>query len=235
MLEPDGEGGGGEGEGGEGEDITEQLIALLRIRKGESDLRRHTKLLDAEKQEVGKELKERSDELGERQRELMVDLTDVQIELAKQPLNPLFDDAHTAMADAAGKLEKQDAGKETVGDETKAYDLVSDIVNLIVESQCQACSKPGASSQSQATAAAMQFLLQQFGEGEKEGQGMGMSSFGGGSNQGGDTDFNPPVPRTNVGGNTPGERRTRKASGWSGGLPSEFRDALENYFREIEE
>ena len=251
MLEPDGGGeGGGEGGGGEGEDITEQLIALLRIRKGESDLRRHTRLLDEEKLEVAKELKERSnedklriekelkersDELGKRQRDLMVDLTDVQIELAKEQLNPIFDDAHSSMADAAGKLEKQNSGKETVADETKAYDFVSDIVNLIIESQCQSASQSSSSSQSQATAAAMQFLLQQFGEGEQEGQGMGMSSFGGGSNQGGDTDSNPPIQRVGGGDRTPDERRSRKASGWSGGLPNEFRDALENYFREIEE
>jgi hypothetical protein len=233
MLEPD-EGGGGGGEGGgEGKDITEQLIALLRVRKGEGDLRRHTILLEQEKKDVGKELKERSDELGGRQRELMVDLTDVQIELAEESLNPIFDDTHTVMADAAGKLENQDAGQDTVTSETKAFDLVSDLINLIVESQCQACNKPGASSQSQADAAAMQFLLQQYGKGE--GKGMGMSSFGGGSNQGGDTDSNPILPKTNDGGTTPGDRRSRKASGWSGGLPSEFRDALEHYFREIEQ
>ena len=62
-----------------------------------------------------------------------------------------------------------------------------------------------------------------------------MSSFGGGSNQGGDTDSNPTLPKTNDGGTTPGDRRSRKASGWSGGLPSEFRDALEHYFRQIEQ
>ena len=229
LLEPDEEGGGGGG-GGEGKDITEQLIALLRIRKGEADLRRHTILLEQEKKADGKELKERSDELGSRQRELMVDLTDVQIELAEESLNPIFDDTHMVMADAAGKLDKQDAGQETVTSETKALEFVSDIINLIVESQCQSSS----SSQSQsASASAMQFLLQQYGEGK--GQGMGMSSFGGGSNQGGDTDSNPTLPKTNDGGTTPGDRRSRKASGWSGGLPSEFRDALEHYFQKIEQ
>ena len=162
----------------------------------------------------------------------MVDLTDVQIELAEDALNPLFDDSHTAMADAASKLEKQDAGSETMVAEKKAFDLVSDIINLIVESQCQSSS----SSQSQSEAAsAMQFLLQQYGQGEGQGQGMGMSSFGGGSNQGGDTDTNPAIPRVNQKDAKPGERHFRKASGWSGGLPSEFRDALEHYFKEIEQ
>jgi len=239
LLEPqdDGGGGGGEGGGGEGEDITEQLIALLKIRKGEADLRRHTILLDKEKKDVGKELKEKSDELDSQQRKLMMDLTDVQIDLAKEELNPLFDDAHTAMASAADRLKKQDSGQTTVASETKAFDLLSDIVNLIVESQCQACKKPGASSQSQAAAAAMQFLLQQYGQGEGqgEGEGMGMSSMGGGSRQGGDTDSNPATQRTNDGGDSSDPRsRFRKANGWSGGLPSEFREALENYFREIE-
>ena len=136
------------------------------------------------------------------------------------------------MADAASKLEKQDSGNETVTAETQAFDLVSDIINLLVESQCQSSS----SSQSQAnTASAMQFLLQQYGQGEGEGQGMGMSSFGGGSNQGGDTDSNPAIPRANQEDATPGDRHFRKASGWSSGLPSEFRDALEHYFKEIEQ
>ena len=121
--------------------------------------------------------------------------------------------------------------------ETDAFEVVSDIVNLIVESQCQACKKPGASSESQAAAAAMQFLLAQFGQGEgkEEGQGMGMSDFGGGSRQGGDTDSNPAIKKANGEGTAPTDRRTRKASGWSGGMPNEFRDALEHYFREIEE
>ena len=233
LLEPEeSDGGGGEGGGGECKDITEQLIALLRIRKGEADIRRETMLLDKEKRDVGKELKERSDELGARQRELMIDLTDVQIELAEESLNPLFDDSHSAMADAASKLEKQDSGNETVGAETKAYDLVSDLINLIVESQSQSSSSSQSQSQS---ASAMQFLLQQFGQGEGEGQGMGMSSFGGGSNQGGDTDSNPAIPRTKSQDTKPGERHFRKASGWSNGLPSEFREALEHYFKEIEE
>ena len=83
----------------------------------------------------------------------------------------------------------------------------------------------------------MQFLLQQYGQGEGEGQGMGMgmSSFGGGSKQGGDTDSNPAIPRTNSQDTKPDERQFRKASGWSNGLPSEFRDALEHYFKEIEQ
>jgi len=238
LLEPDDDGGEGGGEGGgESKDITEQLIALLRIRKGENDLRRHTILLEQEKKDVKKPMKERSDDLGSRQRELMVDLTDVQIELAEDALNSLFDEAHSAMANAAKGLEKQDSGSETVKAETDAFELVSDIVNLIVESQCQACKKPGASSESQAAAAAMQFLLAQFGqgEGEGEGQGMGMSDFGGGSRQGGDTDSNPALNKANGEGTAPQDRRTRKASGWSGGMPNEFRDALEHYFREIEE
>ncbi|MFP6900757.1 MAG: hypothetical protein VCA36_07415, partial [Opitutales bacterium] len=234
LLEPGDDGGGGGGGGGEGKDITEQLIALLRIRTGENDLRRHTILLEQEKKDVAKPLKERSDDLGSSQRELMVDLTDVQIELAEDALNSIFDEAHMAMANAAKRLEKQDSGNETVRSETNAFEFVSDIVNLIVESQCQACKKPGASSESQAAAAAMQFLLAQFGQGKGEGQGMGMSDFGGGSRQGGDTDSNPAILKANGEGTAPKERRTRKASGWSGGMPNEFRDALEHYFREIE-
>jgi len=182
-----------------------------------------------------KQLLTRSTELGAHQRKLMMDLTDIQIELAQDPLNPLFDDAHTAMADASDRLNKQDSGNATVASETKSWELVSDIVNLLVEELAQQSSSSG-QSQGSTSASIMQSLLQQLGqsEGQGQGQGQGMSDFGGGSRQGGDTDSNPELKKTNDGWQKIEDRRSRKASGWKGGVPKEFQEALENYFDEIE-
>ena len=46
--------------------------------------------------------------------------TDVQIELAEESLNPLFDDAHTAMYGSSAGLENGDSGDKTVSAQTES-------------------------------------------------------------------------------------------------------------------
>ena len=64
----------------------------------------------------------------------MLDLTGVQIELAEEGLNPLFDDAHTAMHESAAGLEKGDAGESTQGAQSEAKEIVTDLISVLIES-----------------------------------------------------------------------------------------------------
>ena len=230
MLEEEEEGGGGGGQGGgEQKDMTEQLIALLRVREKQVAILDNTNFLakapDAEVQ------KERSELLSKDQRELMTDLTGVQVDMEIAELNPLFDDAHTSMANSAEGLEKNDWSKTTTMEQRKARDIVSDIINLLIESS-RSNSEQSSNSESQA----MQFLLMQLA-GSQPGQGLGMTPgmTGGGSKQGGDTDQVHENNNVDGGGKASNDRKIQRASGASGTPPQEFRRALENYFRQIEQ
>ena len=53
--------------------------------------------------------------LKEQQDSLMIDLTDTQISIAEEALNPLFDDAHMAMSESSEQLAQQIFDKGTQG------------------------------------------------------------------------------------------------------------------------
>jgi hypothetical protein len=232
MLEEEedsGGGGGGGGGGGETKDLTAQLVALLRIREKQKAILGKSKLLvDHFKEEVRKD---RSLILGQNQRELMTDLTEVQVEMAIEEINPVFDDAHTYMATSAAGLEKEEFGSTTTLAQTQSRDSISDIINLLIEA-----AQSGSQGSSAGNSQALQFLLSQL-SGQKPGQGKGMmpGQTGGGSQQGGDTDQEHDNTTGNADGIAPGNRKTQQAGGASGVPPPEFRRAMENYFRQIEE
>ena len=232
MLEEEedgGGGGGGAGGGGEAKDITAQIVALLRIREKQKAIMGKTKLLeDHFKKEVRKE---RSTLLAENQRDLMTDLTEVQVDIAIEEINPVFDDAHTYMASSASGLEKEDYGKPTTLAQTQSRDSVSDIINLLIEA-----AQSGSQGSSAGSSQALQFLLSQL-SGQKPGQGKGMmpGQTGGGSQQGGDTNQEHATTLGDADGIAPGKRKPQQAGGASGVPPPEFRRAMENYFRQIEE
>ena len=230
LEEEEGGGGGGSGSGGgECKDITAQLVALLRIREKQiAILDKTTLLTDHFTEEVRKQ---RSEILGKDQRELMTDLTGVQVDMEVEDLNPLFDDAHTAMANSAEGLEEMDFAKTTTMEQRKSRDIVSDIINLLIES-----TNSNSQSSSSAESQALQFLLMQLA-GSQPGQGLGMTPgmTGGGSQQGGDTDQNHQTGGVGGGGEASDSRKIQRSGGATGTPPPEFRRALENYFRQIEE
>ena len=225
------ESGSGQGQGqGEGKDITEQIMALLRIRDSQGDIIQKTKVVNS-----GNFLAQRekwTETLADQQQELMLDLTDVQIELAEESLNPLFDDAHTAMYGSSAGLENGDSGDETVSAQTESKEIVTDLINILLES---------AGSQQQSgqgqSMTGMQLLMQQMGQqpGQSQAAGMTPGESGQGSTQGGTTDK---APGDLTGNNLDleGDRRNSKRTGGaSQSPPPEFKKVMENYFRSIEE
>ena len=230
ILEEQNSQGGGQGQGqGEGKDITEQILALLKIRDDQGDIIGKTKVVES-----GNFLAKRekwTDTLNDQQKELMLDLTDVQIELAEEGLNPLFDDAHTAMHESAAGLEKGDAGESTQGAQTEAKEIVTDLINVLLES-----ASSGQSSAQGQSMTGMQFLMQQLGQsGQGEAAGMTPGNSGGGSSQGGTTNQIPGESGGEATNLSTGLRKPGKTGGVSQPPPPEFKKVMESYFRNIEE
>lgn len=229
QISPSGSGSGqGKGEG-MGKDITEQILALLRIRDGQGDIMKKTQVVDSGNFQAKRE--NWTNTLNDQQQELMLDLTDTQIELAKEKLNPLFDDAHTAMSESAIGLKKGEAGEVTQKAQTESKEIITDLINLLLETN----NSPQSSAQG-LSITAMQFLMQQLGQGgEGKAPVMTPGKSGGGSNQGG-------TSNRELGENTgkvlnlpTDSRKSGKSGGMSQSPPPEFRKIMENYFRSIEE
>ena len=229
QISPPGQG-QGQGQGKEmGKDITEQILALLKIRDGQGDIIKKTKIVNSDNFQANRE--NWTNTLNDQQQELMLDLTDVQIELAEESLNPLFDDAHTAMSESATGLKKGEAGEVTQKAQTESKVIVTDLINLLLE--------PNGSPQSNTqglSMTAMQFLMQQLGKGgEGKAPAMTPGKSGGGSNQGG-TSNRELEENTGKVLNLPSDsRKSRKSGGMSQSPPPEFKKIMENYFKSIEE
>lgn len=222
--------GRGQGQGqGIGKDITKQVLNLLRIRDVQGDIIKKTIVLDSNNFQSNRE--NWTNTLNDQQLELMLDLTDVQIELAEESLNPLFDDAHTAMAVSATGLKKGEAGELTQKSQIESKVIVTDLINLLLE--------PIGSPQSNAqglSMTAMQFLIQQLGKGgEGKAPAMTPGNSGGGSNQGGTSNRELEENEGKVLDLPADSRKSRKSGGMSQPPPPEFKKIMENYFRSIEE
>ena len=71
----------------------------------------------------------------------MIDITDTQISMAEEAFNPLFDDAHTAMSESSKQLSKQIFDYDTQASQRESKDILSDIINLLIEGQGQGSGK----------------------------------------------------------------------------------------------
>ncbi|MGB9604155.1 MAG: hypothetical protein ACPMAG_15325, partial [Limisphaerales bacterium] len=130
-------------------------------------------------------------------------------------VRPRLQQASDAMADSELMLRKPDTGKEVVDTQTDALNLIDDALRRILNS--------GQSKSRGANTVAQM-----------------MNMSGQGTQAGGNVGGNPTRGSGKANGNEPGagqnpERATEKTSG-SGTkvLPSEFREALQNYFNAID-
>ena len=163
----------------------------------------------------------------------MIDLTDTQISIAEEVLNPLFDDAHMAMSESSEQLSKQifDQGTQTAQQESK--NIISDLINLLLEGQGQ-----GQGSSDNENLTAMELLMMQMGN-EQKGMSKGNSptpgKTGGGSSQGGSVD----QVTKSLQGATLAPTKKNSSSKTSGNvtptIAPEFQDAMEKYFKAIED
>jgi hypothetical protein len=225
--------GGGQGSGGKSQskDLTKQLIALLRLRENEMNLRDQTTVLDQQKGDPNT-FKDRANSLVDTQKKLAGDLEQVRREAALPPLEPAFAQTAGAMKEAETILQTPQTGQPADQAEIKTIDSLSDLVNLINE-QAQR-SSPQQSAGSSESAAEMAFLLRMM-QNTGNAKSMAFQPATGLNRAGGTTDRAGNPISGNTAGKSAATRNVDKASGVIENSPAEFRDALDTYFHGIEQ
>ena len=224
--------GGGQGSGGKSQskDMTAQLIALLRLRENEMNLRDQTAILDQQKGGPA-DYKDRANSLVDTQKKLAGNLEQIHQQAALAALEAAFAQTAAAMEEVETVLQTPQTGQPADQAEIKTIDSLSDLVNLINEQAQQASpqqspGKPGGAEE-------MAFLLRMM-QNTENAKAMAVQPATGLHHAGGKTDRagNP------VTGNTDGKgaatRNVDKASGVIENSPAEFREALDIYFHGIE-
>ncbi|HYE30861.1 MAG TPA: hypothetical protein VEH27_05510 [Methylomirabilota bacterium] len=236
LLEPpksDGESGGGEGAGQEDElskKVMQELIALLRLREAEINVREKTRLVDKDKEHEAAHA-EQVKILQSGQSQILEVLQQVRAENPLAMVDPALKAAEDQMYQAQSLLNDANTGKPTTDTQTRAVEALTDAINLINENAKRP--KPGQQQQQeqQPTAEEMAFLMQLMQQGQ-----MGMQSgmTPGGSMAGGTTDRANTQATGNADGTTGPERSVNRASGSTANTPVEFREALQQYFQALE-
>jgi hypothetical protein len=225
--------GGGRGSGGKPQtkDMTEQLIALLRLRENEMNLRDQTAVLDQQKGEPST-FKDRANSLVDTQKKLAGDLEQIHQRAALAELEAAFTQTAAAMEEVETVLQTPETGQPADQAEIKTIDSLSDLVNLINE-QAQRAS-PQQSPGNPGSAAEMAFLLRMM-QNTDNAKAMAVQPATGLNRAGGKTDRAGNPVSGNAAGKSAATRNVDKASGVIENSPAEFRDALDIYFHGIEQ
>ena len=233
KLEPKSSGkGSGSGSGGQKKnDLTAQLIALLRLRENEFNLRDQTAILDQDKG-APDSYQQRAATLAGSQEKLAGDLDGIHENTPVPQLDPAFADTAGAMKETLSLLRQPQTGKPAADAEGKTIESLSDLINLINEQAERANSQP-TPGQNNNPGEEMQFLMQMS---RKAGRNKSFALRPSGAlNAGG--------PATRAGGPLSGNaagkgaasRAVNQAAGAIENAPAEFRDALENYYHALEQ
>jgi hypothetical protein len=231
KLEPkSSSGGSGSGSGQKGNDLTEPLIALLRLRENEITLRDQTTILDQDKG-APDSYPQRAATLAASQEKLAGDLGRIRENTALAQLDPAFADTSGAMKEALNLLRQPQTGKPADEAEVKTVESLSDLINLINE-QAQRSSPQPSPGQNGNSEEEMQFLMQMTrnqGKAFATQPSRRLSSPGGAANGAGG-------PLTGkAAGKGASSRAVNQAAGVIENAPAEFRDALENYYHGLEQ
>ncbi|HEY3860807.1 MAG TPA: hypothetical protein VGO59_02880 [Verrucomicrobiae bacterium] len=225
--------GSGSGSGGQQQknDLTEQLIGLLRLREGEATLREQTGVLDQDRG-APDSYQQRAGTLASTQEKMAAGLDGIHQKTPLPQLDPAFADAAGAMKGVLDLLHQPQTGKPADAAESKTVDSLSDLINLINE-QAQRASPKSSPGKSSSSAEEMQFLMKMAGNPGAQ------KSFAAqparGLNNAGGSASGPGGP---LSGNAAGKGANARTVGQSAGAiqnaPAEFRDALENYYHGLE-
>lgn len=235
LLEPkkndSGGGGGPQGEPGEEEEnfALRHLMALLRVREGQVNLRERTRMLDKDRRDE-KFYKESANKLREAEAKLIESVDTVQSENTEQEMEPILRETSRSLQFVESLLARPQTDQATAKAQNEAVEKLTDAINMLNEKAKQGgqSGEPG-QSQGEEMAFLMQMVQQQNPKPGMQGgfkPGMNMN--------GGDTDMRADPIKGNAVGKSDAPRATRKAGGTTANLPAEFREALENYYKEIE-
>ena len=185
------------------------LLALMRLRQQQEQLREQTSVVEEQKQ-TNPDYSTGAQEAAQQQSALRQQLEAMQQDpsfpIPPGPLSPIG----KSMDDAADLLGKPETGKHT-------YDTQTDAINLLDAAITEQARKAGQDADA---------LMAM----------MGMGGNGSGNTSGGSTDQpNVPIPGSREGA-APDQRAVIQAGGVDNSqLPGEFRDAIESYHRAIEQ
>jgi hypothetical protein len=236
KLEPksgsNGQGSSGSSGSQKKDDLTEQLIALLRLRENEMNLRDQTSLLDSDKAPMDTYAK-RAGALSDNQKKFAGDLDAIHKKTPVKPLDTAFSQVADAMSQVATILAQPQTGKPADDAEMTTIATLSDLVNLINEQAQHPNSQPSQSPSDSKSDEEMQFLLQMMHD-SANAKAMAAKPATGLNRAGGTTDHAGGQPGGKATGRGADARDVRKAGGVMEEPPVEFRDALENYYHGID-
>jgi hypothetical protein len=225
-------GGGGGGGGGQqmSEEDLEKMLALLRIRETQENLREHVRLVDRFRKGT-ESYPEDTRKLAGKQNELSRELGQLKKERIFQKARPMMDHANEAMDDAEAHLKRPRTDEPTYNAQTDAMNLLDEAIRSLMQGQ------QSGQGQSQGQMAMMQMMqmmamgLMPPQQGENQGgQQPGGNNFGGLSDR-------PNAPYTGDVRGRVGPARTveRVAGSSTRQMPAEFREALQHYFNAVEQ
>jgi hypothetical protein len=232
KLEPKSSGSGSSSGSQQNKDLTEQLIALLRLRENEINLHDQTALLDQDKG-APDSYRQRAATLAGSQDKLAGDLDGIREKTAVPQLDAAFADTSGAMKEVLTLLRRPQTGAPADGAEVKTIESLSDLINLINE-QAQRSNSQNSPGQNAGADEEMQFLMQMSRNAANAKAfatqpNRGLSSPGGTTSRAGGPSLG------NAAGKGAGGRSVNQAAGVIQSAPVEFRDALENYYHGLEQ
>jgi hypothetical protein len=232
KLEPKSSGSSsGSSSGQQKNDLTEQLIALLRLRENEVNLRDQTTILDQDKG-APDNYQKRAATLASSQENMAADLNGIHDKTPMTQLDSAFSDTSGAMKEVLGMLRQPQTGKPADDVEGKTIDSLSDLINLINE-QAQRASPQPSPGENGSAGDEMQFLMQLARDAGK-GKAFAAQPAHGLNSPGGTTSRVGGPLSGNAAGKGAGGRAVNQAAGVIENAPAEFRDALENYYHGLE-
>lgn len=236
KLEPKSEegSGSGSGEGGGEQDNSalKQLLGLLRMREKQVNIQERTRLLD-ERVEEKITYRDGAVLLAASQTKLNRDMTKQAVENTFAMLEEAYNDTIVSMNDVEGLLDRPRTDQVTRSAQDKSIAFMTDLVNLLNEQAKRSSSSSSGQGQGQESEQ-MAFLMQMMAP--QPSQGMQAGQTPGANMSGGTTDrASEPGGSEESSGKAGEERAVRKSSGVPQNYPTEFREALENYYRALEQ
>ncbi len=166
KLEPKSSGSGsGSGSGQQSLDLTAQLIALLRLREGEMNLRDETTLLDQDKGQADS-YPQRAAALADGQEKMAGDLEGIHRKVPVPEVDPAFADVSGAMKEVLAQLRKPETGQPADEAEVKTIESLDRFDQL--DQRTSPAPQPAAlAGPEQRGGEEMQFLLQMMRDSAK--------------------------------------------------------------------
>lgn len=235
KLEPKGEessgSGAGEGGGEQDDSALKQLLGLLRMREKQVNIQERTRLLH-ERVEEKITYRDGAVLLAASQGKLNRDMSKQAVENTFAMLEEAYNETVVSMTDVEGLLDRPRTDEVTRSAQDKSISLLTDLVNLLNEQAKKSSSSSGKEQEqgSEEMAFLMQMMAPQPSQGMQAGQTPGANMSGGSTDRASE-----PGGNAESGGKPGEERAVRKSSGIPQNYPTEFREALENYYRALEQ